>query len=233
MSVRALLAVVVLSVEVGGCSRLPQLADSFNKTQYRLSFEQKLLTELAAPLIVLGRITAFREIGSPKHSPGDYRIKTQLLAIDIDIEQVIKGSVRSDSITLHYFIYSSTNTVELGMQRYIPRVGQRSIFFVKTERNLYRSFGDVTDYTVLVRTGSHKGKHCHTESIGCCIAKLLLLPRQDFDALAFTEELASSVEVARLACSASYAKAMTEQLSRSADPSVAQRATSILGGFVF
>lgn len=233
MPIRTFLFAIVLAVNVGGCSRSTQLADSFNKAQYRLPFEQKLIIELAAPIIILGRVIDFREIGSPKHSPGDRRIKTQLLAIDVDIEQLIKGSLPSDSITLHYFTYSSTNTVELGANRYIPRIGQRSIFFVKTERGVYRSSGDVTDFTLSVRTGSHKGEHCHNESIGCCIARLLLAPKQDFDALSFTQDLTLSVEVARLACSASYAKSMTEQLSRNADPSVAQRATSILGGFAF
>jgi hypothetical protein len=74
-----------------GCNRAPELQDSFRASDLRLPFDQRLRIEIAAPIIVFGRVLEFTDIGRPHSSPGDPRIKTQLTKLKIHVEEAIKA----------------------------------------------------------------------------------------------------------------------------------------------
>ena len=101
------IVVVVAGITLAGligCTRAAELRDQFQMSDYRLPFNERLRVEAAAPVIVLGRVLDVKEIGQPQRSNGDPRIKTQLTRINIDVEEVIKGALRtspSSSFTSH------------------------------------------------------------------------------------------------------------------------------------
>ena len=92
MQVKGVLIGILLCGFVG-CSRADEIHDQFHTSDYTLPFYKRLRIEKAAPIIVLGRVISVTNVGGPKKSPGDSRIKTQLTRIRIDVEETIKGSV--------------------------------------------------------------------------------------------------------------------------------------------
>lgn len=190
---------------------------------YRLPYDERLRIELAAPVIVLGKVLAVTEVGEPKKSPGDPRIKTQLTRIKIDAEQAIRG-VAPGPMEFYFFTYAMQNTIDLGVPRYIPEVGQHRIYFLKRWENTHRSIGDVTNYHLPVRTGTHAAGFCQGKEPGCCIAELLLTPAKGVDKEWFVHQLGHSAYSAGVRCSPGKAQDLLRQLERNPDVQIANGA---------
>lgn len=228
MQLAGILAVIALSSLVG-CTHAADLQDQFGMSDYRLSFDERLRIEKAAPNIVLGKVLAVNEVGKPRRSPGDFRIKTQLTRIKIDVEEVIKGDVRSNRMNFYFFTYSSQNKVDLGVPRYEPEVGQRRVYFLRPWQDSYRSVGDVTNYNLPVRSGTHARGFCQGKEPGCCIAEILLVPTQDIDVQWFVHELGPlSAYAAGVLCSPRKAQELLQQLAQNPDTRIADSATDIM-----
>jgi hypothetical protein len=218
----------VCSACVVACGQPTNLQDLFKRSDYRLSMRDRLRLEESAPIIVLGRVLDLKQIGQPHASRGDRRILVQLTTIKIDVEEVIKGEIRPDQMEFDIFTYSDRNRVDLGVPRYIPTLGQRRIYFLKGAGNKYRSIGDVTNYNLPVRSGSHQKGFCNGEIPGCCIAELLLTPGPDaevdsFAALLYEDEYAASV-----LCSQSTALELVRHLRQSPDARIANAAQDLI-----
>jgi hypothetical protein len=210
------------------CTGGSGIRDSFKTADFRMPFDQRLRIEIAAPVIVLGRVLKVDTVGEPHASPGDARIKTQLTRIQIAVEQLIKGNVRSNGIEFYYFTYSTDNHVDFGVPRYIPNVGQRRIYFLQPWKTTYRSIGDVTDYTLRVDSGRHPREFCRGEPPGCCIAEILLTPGVGVDPHYFTPALIKADYVAKILCSPARAQQLVERLTKYPNRQVANRAREIL-----
>jgi hypothetical protein len=92
----------------------------------------------------------------------------------------IKGvSSETKDLEFYFFAFSPDNQVDLGIPRYVPEVGQRRVYFLSPWENTFRSVGDVTDYSLPVRTGSPSRQSCNDQEPGCCIAEVLLTPKPD------------------------------------------------------
>ena len=186
---------------------------------------------MAAPVIVLGRVLEVDEIGQPKPSSGDRRIRTELTKIKIDIQTVVKGSVRSNPIEFYYFTYSSAGSeIDLGAPRYLPEIGQRRIYFLKPYKTSYRSVGDVTDYTLRVSSGNHSGMFCEGRGPGCCIAEILLVPQQGVDGKWFVIDLTTSEYVAEVLCSRRTAQDLMQKLLQYPDQKLSDAAREVIAG---
>jgi hypothetical protein len=211
-----------------GCAQVPDLQDSFRTSDFRLPYDQRLLIEAGAPVIVVGRVVESRAIGRPRNSPGDSRVRTQLTRLKISIEEVVKGAVRTNTLEFYYFTYSLDNTVDLGVPWYIPRVGQRRVYFLRLEGGVYRSVGDVTNYTLEVSSGIHSLGFCRGKAPGCCIAEMLLTPGRDMDVNMFVEGLYKAGYAAKQFCSATNARELMERLARNPDKRIADRAREVI-----
>jgi hypothetical protein len=155
-------------------------------------------------------------------------VKTQQTQIRIEVEQVLKGAIRGNYLEFSYFTYSPTNVTDLGVPSYIPDVGQRRIYFLKYVDNLYRSIGDVTDYTLRVSSGLHAREYCGGEQPGCCLAELLLIPTViEFNQERFKADLTQSAYVAHVLCSQKD-RGLLEELTKSSDQQLAARAREII-----
>jgi hypothetical protein len=207
-----------------GCAPAVELRDTFQATDYRLSFEQRLRFEASAPTIVVGRVLEVNNIGRPKRSAGDLRIKTQLAEIKISIEVVIKGGARESTINFYYFVYSSESDVDLGVPRYLPEIGQRRIYFLRRQGGIYRSIGDVLDYTLQVRSGLHRNTLCREKQPGCCIAELLLVPGEDLDVPSFVAGLITAKAEASFLCSDTQTRSLLRELTQQPDQRISDRA---------
>jgi len=211
-----------------GCGRDPGLQDQFTKSDYRLPFEERLRIEEAAPVIVCGSVLAVNEVGAPRRSPGDSRIKTQLTRIGIAVEEVVKGGITASPLEFYFFTYSFANHSDLGVPRYSPEVGQRRIFFLRPWEHGYRSVGDVTNYNLAVQTGRHPRDFCQGKSPGCCIAELLLVPAQAPDIHWFVHDLGPDAYAAGVLCSPGASRDLLQRLVRNPDGRIAGSAADIM-----
>ena len=228
MQIIQLLAAIALG-SLTGCTHAADLQDQFRMSDYRLSFDERLRIEEAAPIIVLGNVLAVSNVGGPRKSLGDPRLKTQLTQIRIDVEETIKGSVRSNPMEFYFFAYSRENEVDLGVPRYVPEVGQQRIYFLKPWEDTYRSVGDVTNYTLPVRSGAHARGFCQSKEPGCCIAEILLVPAQDIDVEWFVHDLGPySAYAAGVLCSPRKAQDLLKELAQNPDTRIADSAIDIM-----
>src|ERR1035438_8252404 len=111
MQITGFLAAITLTGLVG-YTHAADLRDQLRMSDYHLPFDQRLRFEMGAPIIVLGHVLEVKEIGPPKGSSADPRIKTQLTQIKIDIEEVIKGALISNPIEFYYFTFSPSASEE-------------------------------------------------------------------------------------------------------------------------
>jgi hypothetical protein len=213
-----------------GCTRSADLRDQYQKSDRQLPFDRRLRFEAAAPIIVLGHVLAVNEIGHPQRSRGDRRIKVRLTRIKIDIEEVIKGDVRSNLMEFYYFTYSTESDVDLGVPRYLPDVGKHQIYFLKELNGAYRSVGDVTNYTLPVSSGSRDKGFCQGKSPGCGIAELLLVPGRGLDTEWFVARLIQSEYAAKILCSPRVAHDLMQKLSENPDKRISDGAREVIAG---
>jgi hypothetical protein len=222
------LTVVAMAGLLGSSTTAQGQRDFFRKSDYRLPFDQRLRFEVGAPIIVLGRVTEVNHIGKPKRSQGDPRILVQLTRLTVDVEEVIKGTVRANTTEIDLFTYSSENKLDLGVPRYIPTVGQLRIYFLRPLQNAYRSVGDVTNYNLSVQSGSHEKGFCKGKNPGCCIAEILLTPGQNLDVESFVAHLYDAEYAANTLCSPSVSHDLLVQLSQNPNKQIADAAQDLL-----
>jgi hypothetical protein len=72
-------------VGLTSCAGASDLRDQLRSSDLHLPFDRRLRFELGAPIIVLGHVLAFTEVGPPQGSRIDPRIKAQLTRIKIDV----------------------------------------------------------------------------------------------------------------------------------------------------
>lgn len=207
----------------------PDLRDDFRPSDCHLAFDERLRLEVRAPLIILGEVLQVSAVGQPKPSTGDPRVKVQLTRIQISTEEVIKGNIRSGTVDFYYFTYEpGASEIDLGVRTYRPHVGQRRIYFLKPSNGLYRSVGDVTDYTLRVNSGRH-GKHfCTDKRPGCCIADILLVPGDVVDVSWFVADMDKAAYIAQTLCSDTRAHALLGDLVRNVNGGISRAAIDIL-----
>lgn len=172
--------------------------------------------EAAAPIVVLGKVTEVKVIGRPHRSQAEPRVWVQLKQIAVQIEETIKGRASDGSLWFYYFSFSEYSEADLGRGRYFPTVGERRVFFLKPYLNTYRSIGDVTIWSLPVRTGPRQRGFCSGKSPGCCIAEILLVPGPGTDVRWFIHDLGPfSTYAAGTFCSPSRVKELVTDLARS------------------
>lgn len=223
------LAVGIVLGSLVGFTQPRELQDQFKMSDYRLPFNERLRIEAAAPIILFGKVLSVSNVGTAQRSTGDTRIKTQLTQIRIDVEETIKGSVDSNPLQFYFFTYSAENEIDLGIQRYMPEVGQRRIYFLKPWDHMYRSVGDVTTYNLPVHSGTHPKGFCQGKEPGCCMAEILLGPQPDIDVEWFVHDLGpSSTYAAGVLCSPRKAEELVGALTRHSDTRIAGAATDTI-----
>jgi hypothetical protein len=193
-----------------------------------MAFDVRLQSEISAPIIVLGRVESADSVGRPRRSFGDPRIMVQLTRIRLQIEQVLKGPLGGDRLNFYYYTYSLENDRDLGVPRFRPIPGDRRIFFLQGFDGGYRSVGDVTDYTLAVKSGYHRRDFCGGKPIGCCIAETLLTPGEGYDPRRFAPTVGQTAAVAKVLCSQDRALELVQELERSPDALISRAATEVL-----
>lgn len=223
----AVLTVVVLVA----FTQADDLRDQFRVSDTQLPFDQRLRFEATAPIIVLGHVLENREIGRPRPSTADRRINVQLTRLKVDVEEVIRGNVRSNPLEFYYFTYSpAASEIDLGAPRYLPSVGQERVYFLKPFGDSYRSIGDVTDYTLRVSSGSHSTGFCAAKSPGWCIAEMLLIPQQNVDPRRFIGDLIESEYASEVLCSRRAAQDLVQRLTHNPDQRISGAAREVMAG---
>ena len=222
------LSAVAMAMSLACSTKLKTMADKFSVSEYSMMYEDRLSKEMRAPLIVLGVIVNVIEVGKPQRSPGDPRIATQKTIISIRVENIVRGRVEEDLLDVVFFAYSRTNERELGRVTFAPKTGQRRLFFLWTDGAAYRTIGDVTDYTLLVRSGPFRSDNCTGKGAGCCIAEIVLRPPLDEQLYGFVKDLPESTYAAAFLCSPQDAREKLEGLAQHRDERVAASAKDMI-----
>lgn len=222
----AAVAIGQISLISIGCTRAPDLPDLFQMSGRGKSFD----VELAAPVVVVGFVERSDEVGHPRRSRGDQRLGVQLTRVRIRVEQVLRGAIAQSALTFYYYAFSPSGEVGPpgGAKLYSSYPGKRYIFFLQSFPGGYRSVGDVTDYALLVSSGRHGEDFCRGELVGCCIARILLVPGEGYDAQAFARELTWNAYPTKVMCSQERALDLVQNLEHSPDPLISQAATETL-----
>jgi hypothetical protein len=206
------------------CAAAVQPEERFKMADLTQPFEEKLRREMAAPVIVLGRILEVDEVGSARPSRTDPQIKLQLTRITLQTDRVVKGTVPGTVTTIYYYCYSVENERDLGIPSYQPQTGQVRLFFLEPYGSGYRSIGDVADYTLRVTTSGQQLGFCNAKDPGCCIAELLLSPGPTIDVPWFVHDLGPNSYAAGTVCSPAAAKSLVNELLKNSDMRVAAAA---------
>lgn len=222
----AAVAIGQISLIIIGCTRAPDLPDLFQMSGRGKSFD----VELAAPVVVVGFVERSDEVGRPRRSRADPRLGVQLTRVRIQVEQVLRGAVAQGALTFYYYAYSPSGEVGPpgGARLYRTYAGARYVFFLQTSPGGYRSVGDVTDYAFRVLSGRHGEDFCRGKSVGCCIAEILLVPGEGYDAQAFARDLTWNAYPSKVLCSQERALDLVENLEHNPDPVISQAATETL-----
>jgi hypothetical protein len=222
----AAVAIGQLSLIMAGCARAPDLPDIFQRSGGSKSFD----VEMAAPVVVVGLVERSDEVGRPRRSRRDARLGIQLTRVQIQVEQVLRGAVAKGALKFYYYAFSTQSEVPppSGAKLYSSYPGKRYIFFLQGFPGGYRSVGDVTDYALLVSSGRHGEDFCRGESVGCCIARILLVPGEGYDAQNMASDLTFNTYPAKVLCSQERALDLVQKLEHSPDPVISQAATETL-----
>src|SRR6185369_6917960 len=109
MPLRRICCTVVVLSCIAACRTVPNFTDSFRVTDYTLTFDDKLSIEIAAPVIVLGRVEWANLVGNPMRSIGDSRVIVQLTTIRLAVELFLKGGGSEKVIDFYYYTFSKLN----------------------------------------------------------------------------------------------------------------------------
>jgi hypothetical protein len=220
----ALLAFFLLAA----CRASTSPPDLFQSSEFSRTFEDRARIELAAPVIVIGRIEGFRTVGVSRPAHEDDHILLEPMEVAIQVEHVLKGAPSGDRLNFFFYAYASNNRRDFGIRKFTPIPGQRRIFFLSRLGNGYRAVGDIVNYNILIESGYHSPTLCKDESVGCCIAKLLLTPGKGYDPINFRMQLAGEVSSASVFCSRTYSLGLVQELTQSVDPQIGRAANEIM-----
>ena len=193
------------------CGSGPKLSDHFSPED--ISHRPPLEAMLKAPIVVVGWISAARIVGGVRTSSVIPGMKIELLKIEVEVENLLKGDVPGSEITVYYFVISPHNNKSVAIYPYTSEAGERRMFFLRNESGVIRPVGDVNDYTLGVASGSHKGLEAKPgASLGEKISWILLTPGRRFRPRPFATYLSESRAVAMSVCSESCTQALLRQL---------------------
>src|ERR1039458_2508693 len=219
----ALIALIANALLLIGCTRSPDLPDVFHRADYANPPGRNLDYASRAPVVVLGTVTQAVAVGKPKAAREDPRLLIQLTQISLQPEIVLRGKLTASGLKFYYYTFSAQNKQDLGTHHYLPILGERRVFFLEEVQGVYRSVGDVTDYTLAVRSGFHDRSFCEAEPSGCCLAKLLLQLGHGYDPKSFAQGLHYAVYASKLLCSPAATLRLLDNLSSVSDETIASR----------
>jgi hypothetical protein len=163
-------------------------------------------------LVLVGTVTAVRDLGAPKHADQFPQLMLQCTEITANVETQLKGELPGGIVRFYYYILSKLSSADLGPPKYIPIVGQRRMFFLTSEGALVRSIGDVRDYTLRVSTGYHDRRVLDSLPFGQRAALVLLTPGQGYSPGEFAKNLDVGVYVSDRLNSTAYTDSLLDSL---------------------
>jgi len=213
------------------CAGLPgNMPDVFNPEDYRDPPGASLKFADRAPVVVVGKTVSIRKIGSPRRAARDARLLIQLLEVYVEVENELRVIESVKNMSFYVYTAAEEQPVYLGVARYMPVIGERRVFFLKPYGRAYRSVGDVTDYTIPVYSGGHSRDFCGRDSVGNCIAKIILTPGCRFDRIPFLEHLRQTAGHAETLSSKEHADRLLGSLVESNDTAISRVARRIASG---
>ncbi len=171
------------------CSRPPQLVPSVRQMGTQEFVRQ-------ASDIVIAQVTSIRATKHLAAEPDERKSLDRLVQADVVVENVLKGDVQGKDLTFYYYFpaygFSLPSVNLLGP-------GERVIFFLKRDQNVYRSVNDVYASCIHLVTGSHPGLSTGPDKpVEQAIAEACLLPgsKRDLDRQHWPYEIAHAARVA-------------------------------------
>lgn len=130
-----------------------------------------------APIIVAGRMALVSYRPEP-HSKGAYGTPLHSIQIEIDVEEVLKGTLGSNRISASGFVMRAPGPLQRNGNLHAVdyRVGERRIVFLRKQGDVLRLARDNYDYTIRLFTGIHDPPISPIANPRARAAYLLLIP---------------------------------------------------------
>lgn len=155
-------------------------------------------THLAqADSVLAGTIVNVRDIGAAAESTVMAGLVVEPIEVTMEVDTVVKGAAQG-LVAFRCHVFSKYSSKDLGCRRFVPEKGQRRLVFLKFDgRHQWRLFGDVFEYSILLRTGRPDEVVLKSDVTPVkAILKLLLVPTVAVDAERYCRTLGSSVDEA-------------------------------------
>ena len=108
------------------------------------------------PVILVGRILGTFPVGTPRPSKWDDTVSVQMYRVQLAVENVLAGDIRSKEVPVFYFVRAGAWDGPPRLGSWQP--GERKMFFLQINSGVLRTICDNFEHCVLsVFTGSHVG----------------------------------------------------------------------------
>jgi hypothetical protein len=152
-----------------------------------------------APLIVAGRISDV-QYDSRSSAVGAYGTPLYKVHLRIEVEETLKGDVRAPGLQVMGFVMRSPGPRARKGELFAADfwVGQRKLFFLRRQGELYRLARDNYDYSIRLRTGRHDPPKYQPESARARAAYLMLVPGRGIETDNWDREFDRNINYAPL-----------------------------------
>jgi hypothetical protein len=108
-----------------------------------------------APIVIVGLVEQDERVGHLVPSRKEPKIKLQIRKTRVHVENVLKGNVDQQVLSIYYFAIASGYDGPRPLGFWRPP--SRRIFFIRRDGDVLRMACDVVDCTMPVTSGSHPG----------------------------------------------------------------------------
>jgi len=198
--IKAVSTVCLLGLALSGCQRTPPLTDTLGSAVDYLHSRGKATALKIAPIVIVGVVEENRIVRRHVEAARYPDVYLDLHKVRCRRENTLKGGLTGPEVEFYYFAdgrYPSTpNPTYKRLFNATPR--SRYLFFLKWERGVLRSIGDVGEYSFLIATGAHEEVPTEYADIGRRLAEILLTPGvgADLDRLSEPMLLTETTDIA-------------------------------------
>ncbi len=203
---------IVLCMCATACRQAPDLTDYFDPVHKRRQYQLKPGVVDSAPIVIVGKTLLFRPVGRPTGAARLPGLELQLTELNVIVENVLRGSVTGSVATFYMYLWSGGEEHVSGF-KYHPEVGERRVYFLKRDKGVLRSVGDVMEcYTIRISSGSHEDSRMAPGILVSEAISVMLLSEGTEMTCEFAAELDKSYDIAMQLTSKRHARELLRAL---------------------
>jgi hypothetical protein len=169
---------------VGGHATQPPLVDTLGTLIDEPVGIYGINKWLLAPVIVIASVEEDRTVAKYVEAARYRGVFLDLHLVRCKRENSVKGGLTGSELEFYYFAdgrYPDSKPNPRYKQLFEAVPGARYLFFLTRDRDVWRSIGDVGDYSIRLATGTHPQSMGENRDLGRRLTEILLIPQPDAD----------------------------------------------------